>query len=217
MRRIVLVLLSTIATALAAVTAADASQQGAAQMKWRVVPTVTGTIIPNYQSGFGPQGGTGSGQTPAVGGSATLGGGYVDFGTLVAGYQYLYKYAAQVQVTTNDNSGFKVFAEGSTDFKGTMGSTQSMRSILFWVQSGSGNTPFTPGTPFLSTTNTGDTSLNGGNNLGWAGVGPPASTLVWSYATAGSSSEGFDYEVNVPESIATDTFTATVVYTVVGN
>ncbi len=215
MRRIVLVLLSTIATALASGAHADASQ-GAAQARWRVVPTITASVIPNYQSGFGPQGGAGSGSTPAAGALAVLNGGYVDFGSLVAGYQYLYKYAAQVQVGSNDNSGFKVFAEGSTDFTSLAHGTVPMNSILYWLVSSAGNGPFSAAAPFSSTANTGDTSLNGGNNVGFA-VGPPAATLVWSYPGPGNSAQGYDYEVHVPSSIATDTFSAIVVYTVVGN
>jgi hypothetical protein len=171
-------------------------------------------VTPNYQSGFGPTGGTGSGSTPAVGPAASLGGGYVDFGTVVAGYAYLYKYAAQVAVTTNDSSGFKVYGEGSTDFQGTLGSTQAMNSLLFWAYTGSGNTPFSAATPFQTTT---FPTANGGQNITYGGSTPSSSSLVWSSTTGGTISKGFDYQIHVPSSIATDTFSAYVVYTVIGN
>ncbi|MFN2459672.1 MAG: hypothetical protein ABR591_03120, partial [Candidatus Velthaea sp.] len=76
------------------------------------------TVTPNYQAGFGPQGGSGSGSNPAVGASAHLGSGFVDFGNVVAGYAYIYKFAAQVSVTTNDNLGFNVYGEASTNLNG---------------------------------------------------------------------------------------------------
>src|SRR6202163_1635786 len=74
---------------------ASAASLGSAQIKYKINPTVRAQVIPNYASGFGPIGGLGSGSTPAVGAGAVLGGGTVDFGNVVVGYQYLYKYAAR--------------------------------------------------------------------------------------------------------------------------
>jgi hypothetical protein len=225
MRRIVLVLGLAFIAALAGGAPSDAATFGAAEATWHVLPTLTTAITPNYQSGFGPQGGTGSGSTPAVGASAVLDGGYVDFGTVVAGYNYLYKYAAQVQVKTNDNSGFKVFAEGSADFYGTTTmTTQPMNSVLFWALSGTGNSPFTAATPFQSTANTGDTptnfittnGTNQGQNITFAS-GPPSSTLIYSSSTGGTNTQGYDYQIHVPDTVPTDTFSAIVVYTAVAN
>jgi hypothetical protein len=215
MRRIVLVLGLAIAAALGSAGSSNAAQTGAAKMNWRVTPTITAAVTPNYQSGFGPQGGTGSGSTPAAGSSAVLDGGFVDFGTIVAGYQYIYKYAAQVQVKSNDASGFKVFAEGTSEFVGSS-STLPMNSVLFWMLSGSGNTQYTAATPFQTTNNTGDTPTNGGNNLTFLS-GPPTSTLIYSSSAQGTSTQGFDYQIHVPDTVSADTFTATVVYTAVAN
>jgi hypothetical protein len=215
MRRIVLGLGLAIAAALASTSYSDAQSNGAAKASWKVLPSINASVTPNYQTGFGPAGGTGSGATPAPGSAAVLDGGYVDFGTIVAGYQYIYKYAAQVQVKTNDSSGFKVFAEGTSEFIGTS-NTLTMNSVLFWMLSGSSNTQYSAATPFQTTNNTGDTPTNGGNNVTFAN-GPPSSTLIYSSSTGGTSLQGFDYQIRVPDSVPADTFTATVVYTAVAN
>jgi len=216
MRRIVLGLGLAIAAALASGGYSDAEQNGAAKATWKVLPSINASVTPNYQTGFGPQGGTGSGASPAPGSAATLDGGYVDFGTVVAGYQYVYKYAAQVKVMTNDALGFKVFAEGTSEFTGSLGSTITMDSVLFWMLSSSGNTQYSAATPFYTTNNTGDTPTNGGLNVTFAN-GPPSQTLIYSSSTQGTSTQGFDYQIRVPETVATDTFTAIVVYTAVAN
>src|SRR5512146_1783783 len=85
---------------------------GSVKLSWKTLPLIQLTITPNYQTGFGPQGGTGSGSTPAPGPGAVLNGGVVDFGNqVVQGFSYLYKFAAQAKVTSNDASGFTVYAE----------------------------------------------------------------------------------------------------------
>jgi len=223
MRRIVLGLGLAIAATLANAGYSDAAASGAAKASWKVLPSITATVVPNYQTGFGPQGGTGSGSTPTPGPLAVANGGTVDFGTIVAGYQYVYKYAAEVKVVTNDTSGYKIFAEGSTDFIDTSHATiLPMNSVLYWMISSSSNTQYSAATPFQSTTNTGDTAYN--NNANGQGQnitflnGPPSSTLVYSSSNDTTTMEGFDYQIRVPDSIsATDTFTAVVVYTAVAN
>jgi len=226
MRRIVLGLGLAIAAALADGTVSSAATAGAAKASWKVLPSISATVTPNYATGFGPQGGTGSGSTPAVGPLAVAGGGTVDFGTIVAGYQYIYKYAAQLTVKTNDSSGYKVFAEGSTDFIDTTHATiLTMNSVLYWMLSSAANTQYSAATAFQSTTNTGDTAYNNnangqGQNITFLnGLGnPPSSTVIYSSSVDGTSTQGFDYQIRVPDSITTtDTFTAVVVYTAVAN
>jgi len=220
MRRIVLGLGLAIAAALAVGASSDASPpSGAAKATWHVTPAINASVTPNYQTGFGPQGGTGSGASPAPGSAAVQNGGYVDFGTLVAGYQYVYKYAARVNVTTNDANGFKVFAEGTSEFVGST-ATLDMNSVLYWMLSSSSNTQYSPATPFSTTNNTGDTPTNpgpgGDTNVTFAS-GPPSSTLIYSSNAQGTSTQGFDYQIRVPDTVGADQFTATVVYTAVAN
>jgi hypothetical protein len=215
MRRIVLGLGLALAATFASAGSSDAQSNGAAKASWHVMPSINASVTPNYQTGFGPQGGTGSGSTPAPGSSAVLNGGYVDFGTVVAGYQYIYKYAAQLQVKTNDASGFKVFAEGTSEFIGSS-NTLPMNQVLFWMLTGSGNTPYSAATPFQTTNTTGDIPTNGGNNVTFTN-GPPATTLIYSSNAQGTSTQGFDYQIRVPDTVAADTFTAIVVYTAVAN
>jgi hypothetical protein len=220
MRRIVLGLGLALAAALAAGAVSDATtRSGAAKATWHVTPAINASVTPNYQTGFGPMGGTGSGASPAPGSTAVLDGGYVDFGTLVAGYQYIYKYAAQVNVTTNDANGFKVFAEGTSEFVGST-VTLNMNSVLFWMLSGSSNTQYSAATPFNTTNNTGDLPTNpgpGGDQNVTFLTQPPSSTLIYSSNAQGTSHQGFDYQIRVPDTVGTDQFTATVVYTAVAN
>jgi hypothetical protein len=201
--------------------AAPPGTMGSAQVKYRVLPLVKLTVVPNYQSGFGPQGGTGSGATPAPGALAVLDSGTVDFGNLIAGFQYLYKYAALVTVQTNDTAGFIVYAEGSTDLNGSnpvpSPPTFPINQALFWMVSSTGNSPFSAATPFNSTTSP---VSNGGQTITYA-VGPPASSQIWSNPTGGTVTQGYDYQLRLPTSITpaanSTQFNVYVVYTVVGN
>ncbi|GAC1535972.1 MAG: hypothetical protein NVS2B17_06900 [Candidatus Velthaea sp.] len=214
MRRTVLVLLALLAI-VASGMPASAQSTGAVKMNWKVSTLIASTMTPNYQTGFGPQGGGGSGSTPAAGPSAALGSGYVDFGNVIAGYNYIYKYAAQVAVTTNDTSGFKVYGEGSTNLNGATTGSYPISSILLWLISSSANSPFSPGTSFQATT---FPATNGGMNINYGTSTPPATALIWSNSTAGTNvSQGYDYQLRLPSSIPIDSFSVYVVYTVIGN
>jgi hypothetical protein len=193
---------------------------GSTKATWQISQTVGMVIVPNYATGYGPIGGTGSGTTAAVGSSASLGGGYVDFGTVVVGYSYLYKNAAQVQVQTNDPNGFSVYAEGSTDFSDGAGHTLPIDNSLYWLQSSSSNGPFTPATSFHLTS---ATVGGGGTTLTYSGT-PTANALMWNFPTSTSgqpsatASKGFDYQLRLPSSApAAYTMTLYVVYTVTPN
>ncbi len=207
-------------TALACVvvsTPSLAQSVGSSQARWRVAPSITASVTPNYQSGFGPSGGAGSGQTVAVGSLASLGGGYVDFGNVVAGYQYLYKYAAQIAIVTNDTSGFTVYGEGSTDFQGTTATppTFPISSTLFWVVSSSSNTPYSPATPFEKTSAMASGSPTG-TGITYSGA-PPASAVIWSNSSSGSLTRGYDYELHLDASIPISQFDVYIVYTAIPN
>lgn len=214
MRRIVSVLVLLSSLTLVAIRPVHASTSAATQAKWSIVPVLTATITPNFQSGYGPTGGQGSGTTPAVGPMASLNGGYVDFGTVIAGYQYLYKYAALVSVSTNDTSGFTVYAEGSTDLNGSTTGSYPISSVLYWLPSSVSNTAFSSATSFQKTMGT---ATNGGQNINYGGVAPPASAVVWNSPAGGSLARGYDYQLRLPGAIPIDKFNVYVVYTVIGN
>ncbi len=199
--------------------AAHASSSGSVSANWKTSIVINMSVAPNYQSGYGPQGGP-SNATPAPGPSASLNGGYVDFGKVTQGYNYLYKYAAQVSVTTNDSSGFQVYAEGSSDWQSAGSGTWPIGTSLFWLPSASTNTPFTPAAAFDKTvaTITGSGSTTG---ISYGPGGPPASALVWTYGgsttglTNNTANQGYDYELQLSSSIPAAQFSVYVVYTVV--
>jgi hypothetical protein len=208
--------------AVAAGTAAHASgvpAQGSARVNYHILPSVKAQVIPNYQSGFGPTGGLGSGSTPAVGSGAVLDGGTVDFGSVVVGYQYLYKYAAQVNVQTNDASGFIVYAEGATDLNGSnpvpSPTTYPLFQTLYWLPSSTANSAFSPATSFNTTTGT-PIGVNGANGISYAGT-PPGASIVWNSLTSGSLTEGYDYQLRLSSAMPASQFNVYIVYTVIGN
>jgi len=194
---------------------------GSAQLSYKILPTVKAQVIPNYLSGFGPTGGLGSGSTPTPGPSAVLNGGTVDFGNVVVGYQYLYKYAAQVNVQTNDNAGFVVYGEGATDLNGSnpvpAPATYPIFSTLFWLNSSASNTPFSPASSFNKTN--GNPITGGSGGIDYSGVGgvPSPMSAVWSSATSGNLSRGFDYQLRLSGSIPASQFNVYIVYTVIAN
>jgi hypothetical protein len=210
-------LLITAATA----GSAHAASLGSAQLKYKINPTVRAQVIPNYASGFGPVGGLGSGQTPAAGAGAVLGGGTVDFGNVVVGYQYLYKFAAQVSVQTNDAAGFIVYGEGATDLNGSnpvpAPPTFPLAQTLFWLISSGTNSPFSPAHTF---NRTGGVAIAGGaGGIDYSGTGgsPPPLAMIWSNATSGNVSQGYDYQLRLSGTIPASQFNVYIVYTVIGN
>jgi len=202
--------------------ASGQATNGSAKLTYKVLPTVKAQVIPNYAAGYGPQGGLGSGATPTPGPNAVANGGTVDFGNVVVGYQYIYKYAAQVNVQTNDTAGFVVYAEGATDLNGSnpvpSPATYPIFSTLYWLNTNSGNTPFTPATSFNKTSGT-PLGVNGSNGIDYSGVGgtPPGASTVWTSSTGGTISQGFDYQLRLSGTVPTSQFNVYIVYTVIGN
>jgi hypothetical protein len=212
-------LLTTVTPQLA--HAAGNTTTGSAQLNYKILPTVKAQVIPNYLSGFGPTGGLGSGQTPAVGPNAVANGGTVDFGNVVVGYQYLYRYAAQIKVQTNDSAGFVVYGEGATDLNGSnpvpAPAAYPIFSTLYWLQSNASNSPYTPATSF---NRTGGNPLAGGaGGIDYSGVGgvPSPMSVVWSSATGGNLVQGFDYQLRLSGTVPASQFNVYIVYTVIGN
>jgi hypothetical protein len=202
--------------------AAGNPSTGSAQLNYKVLATVKAQVIPNYMSGFGPQGGSGSGSAVAAGPAAVLNGGTVDFGNVVVGYYYLYKYAAQINVQTNDKAGFVVYAEGATDLNGSnpvpTPATFPLAQTLFWLVNNSGNTPYSSASPFNRTGGT-PIGVNGVNGIDYSGTGgvPSGSSVVWSSAAPGNLSQGFDYQLRLSGATPISQFDVYIVYTVVGN
>lgn len=200
--------------------AAATGTQGSAQINYKILPSVKAQVVPNYQSGFGPQGGLGSGSTPAAGPSAVLDGGTVDFGNVVVGYEYLYKYAAQVSVQTNDAAGFVVYAEGATDLNGSnpvpSPATFALQSTLFWLVSNAANTAFSPATSFNKTSGA-PIGANGAGGINYGGGAPSSSSVIWTNPSSGSVSQGYDYELRLSGAMPISQFNVYIVYTVIGN
>ena len=220
MRRWTTLAATLLLTATAQIAAASAATQGSAQINYKILPSIKAQVVPNYQSSFGPTGGLGSGSTPAAGPSAVLDGGTVDFGNVVVGYEYLYKYAAQVSVQTNDASGFVVYGEGATDLNGSnpvpAPSTWPLQQTLFWLVSSAANTAFyrVPGTAFATLTPLG---ANGSNGINYGAGTPSPASQIWVNPGAGNVSQGYDYELRLSGSIPTSQFNVYIVYTVIGN
>jgi hypothetical protein len=196
------------------------NQYGSVKLQWKVTPIINLTLTPNFQSGYGPTGGTGSGSTPAPGAGASLQGGIVDFGTqVVQGYAYLYKYAVETNVMTNDSAGFSVYAEGATNITdNTAGGTIPINQVLYWLKTSTSNTPFTGATPFQATSS----SSCGVGCITYVGA-PPSTAFVYAYpsSTIGQPSnivsQGFDYQLHLYSNPNTDNFSVYIVYTAVGN
>ena len=208
-------------TAAPALAAPPPQSNGSAKVNYKVLPTVKMQVMPNYLSGFGPQGGLGSGSTPAAGPSAVLQGGTVDFGNVVVGYQYLYKYAAQVSVQSNDSAGFVVYGEGATDLNGSnpvpAPANFPLAQTLFWLVSSASNSPFSPARTFNRTTASPIAGGAGGIDYSGTGGTPPPMALIWSSATSGNISQGYDYQLRLSGTIPASQFNVYIVYTVIGN
>src|SRR5579863_9533694 len=208
------------AQSLPASAASTVSDYGSVKLTDKLPPVIVLQLTPNYQSGFGPQGGTGSGSTPAPGGGASLGGGIIDFGTqVVQGYAYLYKYAVKASVYTTDGNGFTLYAEGASNINdNTAGGTIPISTTLFWLNNSTANTPFSAATPFEATTS----PSCGVGCINYTGA-PPSTAKVWTYpsTTIGQPSnmatQGFDYQLRLYSSPAADNYSVYVVYTAVPN
>lgn len=183
-------------------------------VKWKPIAALKLVLVPNYASGFGPIKATfGAPGAPTPGAGASYQGGAVDFGTVLTGTNYLYRYAAHVNVQTNGN-GFNLFAEGSGDFTGTganTGNSLPINQTIYYLQStdGSGGDPnsgFSPATPFQKTTQPGATYNNGTINY----LVYPAPIASYSLQNADLY---YDFQMKIPGSASLGTYYVYVVYT----
>lgn len=189
-------------------------------VKWHASALIRMTLTQNYYTGFGAVPATfGTQPAPTHGPDALgVGLGSVDFGSVLAGDSYLYKYAAHVNVASNDASGVNLYGEGAADFFNTADSTtQPISQTLYYLNSTSGspadsNTGFSPGYPFQKT---GGAVTNNGQ---FTTPSITYSTYPAPIATSGTENADFyyDYQLKVPPTATTGLYYVWVVYTVVG-
>lgn len=156
------------------------------------------SLTPNFRRGYGAVicAGQGCRVQPAPA-DTLLGGGVIDFGNVMQGYDYLYRYAMRVAVTAP--SSWTLFGEvSSSNVTSTSGSFSSdALSYLPTTYSAQNNKdtnlPFMASTPFQV--------VGGGDAV--------------AHGNGGSSNLDFDYILRVPETAALGSYSIQVVYTVV--
>ena len=192
---------------------------GSVQFKWYAEAIVKMSLTPNYASGFGTVKavfGTQPAATPGPGACAS--GCAVDFGPVLAGTDYLYKYAAHINVASNDTNGFSLYGEGAADFFNQTDSTsQPIATTLYYLSSTTGggnadpNTGFSASFPFERT---------GGAVTGNTYATAPAITYSTYPAPIASvaAQNGdlyYDYQLKVPPTASNGAYYVWIVYTVV--
>jgi hypothetical protein len=204
--------------ALAMASPAPAAGTANATVAWYSQAVVQFTLTPNYSAGYGTiKAVFGTQPTPAPGTGACLNGCAIDFGTVTAGNDYLYKYAAHLHVITNDINGFNVYGEGAADFfNQTDSSSVSLNQALFYLPSTSGgtdnNTGFSSSTPFFKTAGT-----VSGNSFSTT---PTIAYTTYPAPVAATTSNAttdlyYDYQLKVPGYATGGSYYVWVVYTVV--
>lgn len=200
--------------------AVAATATGSNTVLWHAPPIIHFTLTPNYYTGFGSVKAVfGTQPTPTHGPGATgVGAGTVDFGTTIAGDTYLYKYAAELTITTNDSNGFYVYGEAAAALTNNSdGSTYPVNQAVYYLTSGAtsdSNTGFTPGLPFAQTGG----SVSGGTDS----ISNPATITYVSYpapvvtSSSPNNTYYYDYQFKVPATATNGNYYVWIVYTVVG-
>lgn len=199
---------------------AQTAQHANVTVHWHTMPIVTIHLTPNYVSGFGAIPATiGTQPAPTHGPNAVLDGGSVDFGTVLAGKNYIYKYATHLNVASSDQNGVDVYGEGAANFLNTAdSSTLPISSTVYYLNSTSGspadtNTGFSPAAPFLLTNGTvvGGGSYASAPSITYLTYPSPIST-----ATTANADFYYDYQLKVPVTATGGLYYVWIVYTVVG-
>ncbi len=193
---------------------------GTTIVRWNTQALVKITLTPNYATGFGAVPAVfGTQPSPVHGPDASFGGGAVDFGSVLTAKNYLYKYAAHINVFSTDPNGVNLFGEGAADFYNSTDTTsQPIQQDVFYVKSTSGspadsNTGFSPGLPFYKTSNAVSPAQ--------PNFAIPATITYTTYpspiatSTTALSDFYYDYELHVPALASTGAYYVWVVYTVV--
>ncbi len=204
------------AAAIATIAPAGAQSTGSAVVKWYTSAVVQIALTPNYANGYGTVKAVfGTQPTPSPGTGACLSGCAVDFGMVQAGVQYLYKYAAHLNVTTNDTAGFNVYAEGAANFTDGAGNAMTLNQALYYVPSvasGDTNNGFSAGYPFQVTSGTTSGPPNPSTPPTIAYMTYPAAV----YSSTTQNGDVYqDYEMKVPPSANASNYYVWIVYTVV--
>ena len=196
--------------------AAPITVPAAAVVKFKVQPSLKFTLTPNYASGFGAvKAQFGTQPAPVAGSGATAGGGAIDFGNVQAGTDYLYKYAAHLNVISSA-PGFNVYGEGTADFTGTgsnTGNSLPINQTIFFLKSTNGMTPdsntgYSPAQAFQKTSASGATYNNPTINY---------SSYPMPLFTSGVSSGDlyYDYQMKIKAAASLGTYFVYITYTVV--
>lgn len=204
--------------ALSVSPAAASSSNGSVTVKWYEQAVVKFALTPNYSSGYGTvKAAFGAQPAPAPGSGACLQGCAIDFGNVLAGSDYLYKYAAHLNIQTNDVNGVNIYGEGAADFYNQNdASSVSLNQAVYYLASTSGgtdsNTGFSAAYPFYRTS-----AAVSGNTYGTA---PTVTYSTYPAPIAFTSSSAasdfyYDYQMKVPPTATTGAYFVWIVYTVV--
>jgi hypothetical protein len=189
-------------------------------VKFRTLPMIKLSVTPNYNTGFGAVRATTGAQGAAVAGpAASLDGGAVDFGTVVSGSAYLYKYAAHLHVTSNA-ANFALYAEATANFTQTTdsgtppssstGVTLPINQTLFYLASGAtsdSNTGYSASRPFQAGTGAFNSPTLGDNGETFA--------PIYTGAINAAADLYYDYQLRTEPTVSGGYYFVYVVYTVV--
>lgn len=199
---------------------AGRAQTPLVQVRWNTQAIVKMSLTPNYYSAYGAQRATTLGTPPPIqhGPDATgVGTGAVDFGPVLAGTVYIYRYAAHLNVQTNDPGGYYVYAEGAADFYNqTDSSSQSLNTTLYWLNSGATSSPnngFSAGFPFQKTS--GAVAPAQPNFAAAPGITYATYPAPIVSGTAATGDNYYDYLLKVPPGATQGNYFVWIVYTVV--
>lgn len=221
MKRYLLGLMGAIFAAMALIVvlspAGAATATGTVNVQWHLLPVINFTLTPNYNTGYGAVLATfGTQATPTHGPGAPA---TVDFGTTISGDTYLYKYAAELSVTTNDANGFYVYGEAAAALTNNSTNTPYSGQYLYYLTSGAtsdSNTGFTPGLPFstdtIGTVSPGADSVSSPASITY-GAGYPNPIVT---SPTANNTYYYDYQFKVPPTATGGNYYIWIVYTVVG-
>lgn len=187
-------------------------------VQWYAQAVVKFALTPNYSSGYGTVKAVfGTQPAPSPGTGACLQGCAIDFGNVLAGTDYLYKYAAHLNIQTNDTNGVNIYGEGAADFYNQNDATSvPLNQAVYYLTSTSGgtdsNTGFSAAFPFYRTS-----GAVSGNSFGTA----PSITYatypapITATTSAVTSDFYYDYQLKVPPTATNGAYYVWIVYTVV--
>lgn len=198
--------------------ATASSSTGSLSVKWYGQAVVKFALTPNYSSGYGTVKAVfGTQPAPVPGSGACLSGCAIDFGSVLAGTDYLYKYAAHLNIQTNDVNGVNVYGEGAADFYNQNdGTSAALNQALYYLTSTSGgtdtNTGFSAAFPFYRSS-----GAVSGNSFGTTPTIAYSTYPAPLVSTASSAAADFfyDYQLKVPPTASNGAYYVWIVYTVV--